>query len=95
MARTRTKAPSGRPIAERPGIQYQVAEMETDLETCRAVVERASRLVDEQLFERPAAEVSLDELHRLSAAFQCAKLVANRKAIDVVDRALTISGGAG
>jgi alkylation response protein AidB-like acyl-CoA dehydrogenase len=95
MARTRTKAPSGRTLAERHGIQHQVAEMAIDLETCRAVVERAGRLVDEQLFERPPEEVGMDELHELTAAFQCAKVVANRKAIEVVDRALTISGGAG
>ena len=93
MARARTKTPSGRPIAERHGIQHQVAEMEIDLETCRAAIERGGRLIDEQLFERPPAEVGMDELHQLAAAFQCAKVVANRKAI--VDRALTISGGAG
>ena len=29
------------------------------------------------------------------ADFQCTKWVANRKAIDVVDRAMTISGGTG
>ncbi len=95
MARTRTKAPTGRPIAERHGIQHQVAEMEIDLETCRAVVERAGRLVDGVLFDPPPGDVGLDRLHELSAAFQCAKMVANRKAIEVVDRALTISGGAG
>jgi alkylation response protein AidB-like acyl-CoA dehydrogenase len=95
MARTRTKAPSGRPIAERHGIQHQVAEMEIDLETCRAAIERGGRLIDEQLFERPPGEVGMEELHELTAVFQCAKVVANRKAIEVVDRALTISGGAG
>lgn len=95
MARTRTKAPSGRPIAERHGIQHQVAEMEADLETCRAVIERAGRLIDEELYERSPNEVTLEDHHLLGARFQCAKLVANRKAIDVVDRALTISGGAG
>lgn len=95
MARRRTKAPSNRPIAEHHGIQHQVAEMEADLETCRAVVERAGRAIDDVLFVCPPGEVTLDDLHRLNAQFQCAKLVANRKAIDVVDRALTISGGAG
>ena len=95
MATSRRKAPSGRLIAERHGIQHQVAEMQTDLETCRAVIERVGRLLDFHLFDRRPSEVSLDELHQLNRTFQCAKLVANRKAIDVVDRALTISGGAG
>src|SRR5829696_7649562 len=95
MVCRRTKAPSNRPVAERHGIQHQVAEMETDLETCRAVIERAGRLIDEQLLERPPSEVTVEELHAVDGRFQCAKLVANRKAIEVADRALTISGGAG
>lgn len=95
MAGRRTKAPSGRLVAERHGIQHQVAEMEVDLETCRAVIERSSRLIDQQVTERSPNEVTLEEMHELGGRFQCAKLVANRTAIDVVDRALTISGGAG
>jgi alkylation response protein AidB-like acyl-CoA dehydrogenase len=95
MATTRKKAPSGRRIAERHGIQHQVAEMEADLETCRALIERAGRLIDFHLFDRPPSEVTLEDLHQLNRTFQCAKLVANRVAIAVVDRALTISGGAG
>jgi alkylation response protein AidB-like acyl-CoA dehydrogenase len=95
MATSRRKAPDGRLVAERHGIQHQVAEMQTDLETCRAVIERVGRLIDFHLFDRSPAEVALDELHQVNRTFQCAKLVANRKAIDVVDRALTISGGAG
>ena len=82
-------------MAERYGIQHQVAEMEIDLETCRSVIERAARLIDDHVVERSPNEVTLEELHELGARFQCAKVVANRKAIDVVDRALTISGGAG
>jgi alkylation response protein AidB-like acyl-CoA dehydrogenase len=95
MARTRTKAPSNRPIAESHGIQHQVAEMKADLETCRAVVERAGRAIDQYLFVVSPDDVTLNDLHGLNAQYQCAKLVANRKAIEVVDRALTISGGAG
>lgn len=93
--RTRTKAPSGRVLAERRGIQHQVAVMETDLETCRAVIERTARHIDDVVFGRPAADVTLDDLHEVNARFQASKLVANRKAIEVVDTALTLSGGAG
>jgi alkylation response protein AidB-like acyl-CoA dehydrogenase len=95
MARTRKKAPSGRSLAERSGIQHQVAESEADLATCRALVERVGRLIDHHALERPAAEVSIEELHELNREFQCAKLVVNRSCIDVVDRSLTASGGAG
>ena len=37
----------------------------------------------------------IGQLQDLMRDFQCTKWVANRKAIDVVDRALTLSGGAG
>ena len=93
--RSRTKAPSGRLLAERRGIQHNVAVMETDLETCRATIERTARHLDEVILERPAADTTLDDLHEVNARFQAAKLVANRKAIEVVDTALTLSGGAG
>jgi alkylation response protein AidB-like acyl-CoA dehydrogenase len=95
MARTRTKAPSGRPIAERRGVQHLVAEMEVDLATCRGLLDSVGRLIDEHLVRRAVGDVTLDDLHRLNKEFQCAKLVVNRKAIEVVDRALSVSGGAG
>jgi alkylation response protein AidB-like acyl-CoA dehydrogenase len=63
MATTRKKAPSGRLIVERHGVQHQLAEMEADLETCRAVVERAGRLIDFHLFDRAPSKVTLEELH--------------------------------
>ena len=95
MARTRKKAPSGRPIAERRGVQHLVAEIEVDLATCRGLLDSVGRLIDEHLVRRRVGEVTLDDLHRLNKEFQCAKLVVNRKAIEVVDRALSVSGGAG
>lgn len=95
LARTRKKAPSGRPLAERSGVQHQVAESEADLTTCRALVERIGRLADFHVLERPPSDVTGDDLHEVNREFQCAKLVVNRKCIDIVDRALTISGGAG
>ena len=72
-----------------------MAESEADLATCRALVERVGRLIDHHALERPAADVSIEELHELGREFQCAKVVVNRRCIDVVDRALTLSGGAG
>lgn len=95
MALTRTKAPSGRPIAERRGVQHLVAEIEVDLVTCRGLLDSIGRILDEHLVARRVDEVTFDDLHQLNKEFQCAKLVVNRKAIDVVDRALTVSGGGG
>ena len=63
MARTRTKAPSGRPIAERRGVQHLVAEIEVDLATCRGLLDSVGRLIDEHLVRRRVGEVTLDDLH--------------------------------
>jgi alkylation response protein AidB-like acyl-CoA dehydrogenase len=95
MARTRTKAPSGRPLAERRGIQHLIAEIDIDLTTCRGLLGSMGRLLDEHIADRPVAEVTIDVLHQLNKEFQAVKLVVNRKAIEIVDRALTVSGGAG
>jgi alkylation response protein AidB-like acyl-CoA dehydrogenase len=95
MVKTKRKAPSNRLLAERTGIQYQVAELEIDLATARAMLERSAQVVDAYLATRLDSEVALDELHELMRDFQCTKWVANRKSIDVVDRAMTLSGGAG
>ena len=43
---------------------------------------------------RPERHLS-PELHALMKDFQCTKWFVNRKAIEIVDRALTASGGAG
>ena len=56
---TRRKAPSNRILAERTGIQYQVAEMEIDLATARAMIERTASLVDAYLLSHSASEVQL------------------------------------
>lgn len=94
LASTRRKAPSGRLIGERHGIQHAVAEMRASLVTARSGVDRIGRILDEELVfaeERPP----LARMHQLMAEFQATKLVVNRAAIDVVDKAMQISGGAG
>lgn len=95
LVKTRRKAPSNRLLAERTGIQYQVAEMEIDLATARAMIERTASVLDACLQTHLQSEIGFDDLHELMCDFQCTKWVANRKAIEVVDRALTLSGGTG
>ena len=95
MAKTRTKAPSDRPIAVRPGIQLLVAEMDTDILICRAVLERVTRLLDEVICTGPVESATYDQLLPVMHQFQCCKLIVNRKAVEVVDRAMSVSGGAG
>jgi alkylation response protein AidB-like acyl-CoA dehydrogenase len=95
MLRKRTKQPTGRPLAERRGIQHAMAELEMGLQTCRAHLAWIGEHADRVLVDRPVMSVSLEELHELMAAFQASKLVVQRTAIDVVDKALQVSGGAG
>jgi alkylation response protein AidB-like acyl-CoA dehydrogenase len=95
LLRKRTKQPTGRPLAERGGIQRGMAELEIGLNTCRAHLAWIGEHVDRVVVDRPVTSVSLDELHELMAAFQASKLVVQRTAIDVVDKALQVSGGAG
>jgi alkylation response protein AidB-like acyl-CoA dehydrogenase len=91
----RTKQPTGRPLAERHGILHGMGELELELNTCRAHLAWMGDHVDEVLSQRPVGSVSVDELHELMAVFQASKLVAQRAAISVVDKALQLSGGAG
>ena len=72
-----------------------MAELEIGLNTCRAHLSWMGSHVDRVLIDRPVTSVSIDDLHELMAAFQSSKLVVQRTAIDVVDKALQLSGGAG
>jgi alkylation response protein AidB-like acyl-CoA dehydrogenase len=93
--KTRRKGPSARPLAERYPIQHLVAEMEIDLAASRAILARTALAADMYFGRQPAEGIPLLELHQLMKDLQCAKWFVNRKAIDIVDRALTASGGAG
>jgi alkylation response protein AidB-like acyl-CoA dehydrogenase len=95
LVTTRRKAPSNRLLADRPVIQHQIAENEIDLAACRALLERASLVADEWFATQSPFEAEPDEVHRLMAHLQEAKLLVELRAIDVVDRTLTASGGAG
>jgi alkylation response protein AidB-like acyl-CoA dehydrogenase len=95
LAKKRRKGPSNRTMAERPWIMHLVGEMEVDLATCRSMISHIGRVADEYYARTTHGAGTMDEAHEVQRQFQAAKFVANRKAIDVVDKALTISGGAG
>jgi alkylation response protein AidB-like acyl-CoA dehydrogenase len=61
----------------------------------RAMLARTATTADAFFSHHPAGKVPLGELHALMKDFQCTKWFVNRKAIEIVDRALTASGGAG
>ena len=92
---TRRRGPSGRAQAERPSIQHLIAEIEIDLAAARAMLTRTATTADAFFNQYPAGKVPLGELHALMKDFQCTKWFVNHRAIAIVDRALTASGGAG
>jgi alkylation response protein AidB-like acyl-CoA dehydrogenase len=93
--KTRRRGPQGAIVAEHYAMQHSIAEIEMDLAVARAILERSTLAADALYQQYPAGNVPLAEVHALMKDFQCAKLVVTRKAIDIVDRALTVSGGSG
>jgi alkylation response protein AidB-like acyl-CoA dehydrogenase len=80
-------------LAERIPIQQLVAKMEIDISTCRAFIDRLGRISDEFLEQYPYGEAPVDDGTAMMKEVQCMKYVVNRKAIDVVDRAMIVCGG--
>lgn len=83
----RRKGASAKRMADRVSLQILVGENEIDLFAARAAVERLTRLADEASTE--------DEWRRLRMESQAMKWTVEHSAIAVVNRAMTISGGAG
>lgn len=94
MAAKAKKGRNGRPMAERPMIQLLAAENAVDLAAMRGIFDRATRLVD-QYFADHIACADYDDVLIAFKEAQCAKTFLNAAAIRVVDRSLTLSGGAG
>jgi len=86
------KGPNRKLLGERIPIQHLIAEIEIDLSVSRALVERVGRLVDD-FTRRHGAVDNPPEGIALMKEVQCMKYVVNRKAIEVVDRAMIVCGG--
>jgi alkylation response protein AidB-like acyl-CoA dehydrogenase len=94
-AATQRKGRHARPLAERPTIQLLAAENAIDMSAMRAVFDRAALLVD-RYFAAHAAAISPDEeVRAVFTETQSAKTFVHLAAIRIVDRAMTMSGGAG
>jgi len=94
IAKTTRKKPFDVLLAERPATQFQMAEIEVGLASARATLARTAELIDSYL-ERPDNELTIDDVHAMMKEWQCTKLVVNRAATDVVDRAMALTGGLG
>ena len=78
-----------------PHSQMLAAESFVDLSACRAVFSRVAALIDEHHERNPTSRGIAQELTRLFAEAQSAKLFIGEAAVRIVDRALAQSGGAG
>jgi alkylation response protein AidB-like acyl-CoA dehydrogenase len=78
-----------------PHAQMLVAESLVDRSACRALFSRAATLIDEHHERNPTSRGTAEELTRLFAEAQSAKVFIGEAAIRIVDRALALSGGAG
>ncbi|HTI83062.1 MAG TPA: acyl-CoA dehydrogenase family protein [Acetobacteraceae bacterium] len=92
---SRRRGSSGPLQSDRPAIQHLIGEIEIDLAAARAILSRNATTVDAFFSRHPAGTAPLSELHALMKDFQCAKWFVNRKAIEIIDRAMAASGGAG
>lgn len=93
--RTRRRSPDQTALADSPSVQHTVAEMEIDLSTARAVLGRSTSNADSYFATYTEAEMALADLLDLAKDIQVTKWLVTRKAIDVVDKAMTLSGGSG
>ena len=78
-----------------PHAQMLAAETFVDLSACRALFSRAAALIDEHQERNPISRGTAEELTRLFAEAQSAKLFIGEAAVRIVDHALALSGGAG
>ena len=76
------------------GVQHQVAEMEAALASARATLERAATHANELLYGS-TTPATRDQVVLAAKEGQLAKMIVARDVIDVVDRAMTLSGGSG
>ena len=83
------KGASGKRMADRVPLQMLIGDNEIDLFAARAAIERIARVSDETA---PAADGSNPRLTRESQAM---KWTVEHAAMRIVNRAMTISGGAG
>src|SRR4051794_1168939 len=95
MVTSRRRAPGMRLLAERPSVQHLVAQMDIGIAAARAVLARTCLAADAQFAGHLTDDSEPAELEQLMREFIIAKQFVNRTAIEVVDHALTASGGAG
>ena len=85
----------GEAVADSPGVQQMVGEMEIELEACRSILQVAGMRTDDWLAGSHESPPSIEDAHQLMKDYQTAKWTVNRGAIDIVNRAMDLVGGGG
>jgi L-evernosamine nitrososynthase len=93
--RTRGRREGGDLLANRPQIQREFGELEVVLAACRAIIARNALQLDEFFGQTSESETTIEGLLRAMREVQTAKQFVSKEAVNVVDRALTLCGGAG
>lgn len=82
------------PMRDIPAVQAAIADIEIQLAACRGMIERACSLADAH-FDTNIPQPGLPQLQQLMKEVQAAKFFVNRNAIEICDKALALTGGAG
>lgn len=89
----RPKGPKGKRLADRIPIQQLIAEIEVDLEVARAIIERTGHIVDAYFAGYGPGQAPEAASFAVLKQQQIMKYTLQRRAIDVVDKAMTTVGG--
>jgi acyl-CoA dehydrogenase len=81
--RARTRVAFGKPLADQGVVQQQIAESRIAIDQARLLCQYAAKTIDEHGNKAAAPHVS------------AAKVAVPRVALDVIDRAIQVHGGAG
>ena len=90
-ARRTTKPKYDGALANAPGVQHLLSEIDIDLAAARAVLGDATAGIDALLAEDDAPD--LETAHGCMRDYQCAKWTVNQNAIAIVSRAMDVCGG--
>ena len=75
--------------------RMQIADAAVDLSSARSALARAAMLIDDHYAANPTSDGGADMLTAIFTEAQTTKALINAASVRVVDRALTLSGGAG
>jgi alkylation response protein AidB-like acyl-CoA dehydrogenase len=89
----RRKGPHSKVLADRVPIQQLIAEIEIDLATSRAIVELTARLADDYFSSYAPGQAPEGEAHAMLKENQIMKYTVQRNAVNIVDKAMTATGG--